>query len=104
MCASRGLSLGCTGKETQAENESFIMCLAKRPSKAIGAVFFVIDEIDLFLQGDNAVVQFLTSMACLASNHIKVCTLATVDPVHCAPLKAQLCCLTEHWHVFSYTQ
>ena len=80
------------------------MCLAKRPSKGIGAIFFEIDEIDVFLQGDKAVVQFLTTVACLASNHIKVCTLTTVNPVHCAPLKAQLCCLTAHWHVLLCTQ
>lgn len=78
-CASRGLSLGFTGKETRAENESFILCLAKRPSKGIGALFFVVDEIHLFLQGDNAVVQFLSTVACLVSNHTKVCALAIVD-------------------------
>lgn len=86
----------CTGKETQADNNTFIIRLATCASEKMGALFFEVDEIDLFLQDTcgRQVMEFLTGLACLASANIKASMLSIIDhtSIHYASSHAQLCC------------
>lgn len=58
----------------------------------MAALFFEVDEVDLFLQDirGREIVDFLTSLACLASANIKASMLAIIDhtSVHYGPSDA----------------
>lgn len=86
---------GCTGKETQADDHRSIISLAKCTGEKMAALFFEVDEIDLFLQDTHGrqVVDFLTDLACLASANIKASMLAIIDDtsIRYGPSHAQLC-------------
>lgn len=79
LCASRGLHPKFTGSESQADNERFINGLAQHPEKHnIGALFFEVDEIDLFLDKGKEVLACLC-LACSTCDTIKVSMLAVTS-------------------------
>lgn len=91
MWVSRALLVKFTGKETQADNECFVKNFAKSHTETVAALFFEVDEVDLFLEHGRAVLELLTSLACLACRYIKASSART-STFHVN--RAQLSCVT----------